>query len=70
MASEDADEVDSTSATEANEHSEAVRLQRRDVIRRALLRQGQSESDIAKYFGQYTEGTSRNYDGVWNKWVQ
>ncbi|KAJ2057339.1 hypothetical protein GGI08_003656, partial [Coemansia sp. S2] len=50
-------------------HGRVNQLRRRIVIRNALLRQGQSESAVITYFNQWTEGTSRTYDGEWSNWA-
>ncbi|KAJ2870448.1 hypothetical protein GGH93_005564 [Coemansia aciculifera] len=44
-------------------------LNRRSVIRTALLRQGQSESEITAFFNQVRKSTNVDYDTVWRCWV-
>ncbi|KAJ2029795.1 hypothetical protein IWW57_001483 [Coemansia sp. S610] len=44
-------------------------LCRRNVVHYGLERQGLSESAIDAYFKQYSAGTNRDYEGMWELWA-
>ncbi|KAJ2830864.1 hypothetical protein FBU31_002417 [Coemansia sp. 'formosensis'] len=44
-------------------------LERQDIIRAALSRQGRSESAIAAHINRFGKGTNRAYDSVWRYWA-
>ncbi|KAJ2068851.1 hypothetical protein GGI08_000657 [Coemansia sp. S2] len=44
-------------------------LERQDIIRVALSRQGRSESAIISYINRFGKGTNRAYDSVWRYWA-
>ncbi|KAJ2757236.1 hypothetical protein GGI19_000170 [Coemansia pectinata] len=44
-------------------------LERQNIIRVALSRQGRSESAITAHINQFGKGTNRAYDSVWRYWA-
>ncbi|KAJ2104580.1 hypothetical protein GGI16_002727 [Coemansia sp. S142-1] len=42
---------------------------REEIVRQALLRQGQSESDVTAYFNRLSKSTNLSYNHAWKRWV-